>query len=119
METLDDAVSVDAETVETDEAVEDTTEEQEVVPVAKEKLIYVGPNMGGELPMTRFRIYSGGLPKFVQARCDEDEAFAKLFVPVADLAVARLQIENKTSVLGKAYQAVIAAYQASRKGGKS
>ena len=97
----------------------ETEEIQEESPVVqkKEKLVYVGPNMGGELPMTRFRIYSGGLPKEIQARCETDPAFAKLFVSVDKLDTTRAQISNKKSVLGKAYQAVVKAYMAG-KGGK-
>jgi len=113
MDTSDNTNTETPEISETPGAEEIVMENGQEAPVTekKEKIVYVGPNMGGSLPMTRFRVYSGGLPKLVQARVDADANFAKMFVSVDQLDKARDQIRNKKSVLGKAYLAL-------KKGGK-
>lgn len=81
-------------------------------------LVYVGPNMGKDLPMQQYTAFSGGLPPAVRARCDQDPDFAALIVPVAELSAARAALGRPGSALSSAYRAVWAAYVAKPKEGK-
>jgi len=81
-------------------------------------LVYVGPNMGGDLPMQQFTVFRGGLPVPVKARVDQDQDFADLFVPVAELSAARAALERAGTELKRAFGTVWAAYAAKRKEGK-
>ncbi|MCG8637480.1 MAG: hypothetical protein MI863_26875 [Desulfobacterales bacterium] len=77
------------------------------LPKLPDPAVYIGPNMGGELPMTQFNVYRKGLPAPVKDRFESDPAFAKLFVPVADLAGARLKLKDPASDAAKAFRAVV------------
>ena len=70
-------------------------------------LVYIGPNMGGDLPMTQFTVYRGGLPKLVQNRFNSDPDFARLFVDPSELDAARAELKNKSSLKGQAYTAAV------------
>lgn len=72
-------------------------------------VVYIGPNMGGDLPMTQFTVYRGGLPGPIKGRVDADKDFSRLFVSVTDLPAARAELKNKKSVRGLAYAAVMTA----------
>jgi len=88
---------------------------QEPSPAAQ---VYVGPNMGGDLPMQQFTTFRGGLPPGVSARCEQDQDFAALFVPVSGVAAARADLARPGSPLRRSYETVWAAYAAKRKEGK-
>ena len=70
-------------------------------------MVYVGPNMGGALPMTQYTVYRNGLPKLVQSRYDSDPDFKRLFCPVEELDDARAELRKTTSVRSRAYGAVL------------
>ena len=76
-------------------------------PKLPDPAVYIGPNMGGELPMTQFNVYRGGLPGPVQERVTSDPEFAKLFVSVDGLSAARQELKNPASVKAKAFRAVV------------
>ena len=78
-----------------------------VKPVVPKHAVYVGPNLSGDLPMTRFNVYKNGLPPQVQQRFDSDSEFAKLFIPVADLAAVKPKLKDPASNLAKACLAVL------------
>ncbi len=73
-------------------------------------LVYIGPNMGRELLMTRFSTFKNGLPLPVKERFDSDKDFRSLFVPVADLSSARAKLTDRGSRLGRAFRAVVKKY---------
>lgn len=82
-------------------------------------VVYVGPNMGGELLMQQFTVFRAGLPEMVQARADADPDFAALFVPVPELAEARGALSRPGSAVKSAFDAVWRGYLAAKmKGGK-
>lgn len=81
-----------------------------VKPVQKKKIepvVYIGPNMGGELPITQFSVHKNGVSAMVKARMEKDANFAKLFVSPADLTIARQQLKSPASVIFKAFNAVV------------
>lgn len=66
-------------------------EKQEVIP--QESLIYIGPSLGAG-KVTRFTVYQGGKPKYMEevfAACPEVE---KLFVPVVKLSAVMQEVEK-------------------------
>lgn len=69
---------------------------------AKPALVYVGPNLAGDLRLAQFTVFRGGLPKEVQAVVEADAVMGRLFVPVADLAQARADMSKASSVLQQA-----------------
>ncbi len=78
-----------------------------VTPVVPKHAVYVGPNLTGDLPMTRYNVYKNGLPPQVKERFDTDPEFAKLFVPVADFAALKPKLKDPASDLSKACIAVL------------
>ncbi len=77
-------------------------------PQAKpETVIYVGPNMGGSVPMSQFTVFKNGLPVYVAEKAEVDPDFKRLFVPVADLNAARLELKNPASIKARAFNAVL------------
>ena len=72
-------------------------------------LVYVGPNMGGDLPMTRFTVFRNGLPKPVKNRFEKDPVFASVFVPVDRLAAAKQELKDPASAVYKSVAAVAKA----------
>jgi len=89
-----------------------------MAPAQEQSLVYVGPNMGGELPMQQFTVFRGGLTDAVKTRCEQDLEFAALFVPVSGLSQARQALERTGSELHRAYGSVWTAYSAKRTEGK-
>lgn len=69
--------------------------------------IYVGPNLGTNIPISQFTVFKGGLPPHIEERAKGDPDFKKLFVPVADLDRARAELRNPASVLARAFVAVV------------
>lgn len=74
--------------------------------VPKAPVVYVGPNMGGDLPMLQFTVYRNGLPRLVKDRFDSDPDFARLFCPSEDLNKARAELKTPGSVKARAFNAV-------------
>lgn len=70
-------------------------------------VIYVGPNMGGNVPMSQFTVFKNGLPVYVADKVKTDPDFKRLFVPVADLNAARLELKNPISVKARAFNAIL------------
>lgn len=70
-------------------------------------VIYVGPNMGGAVPVSQFTVFKNGLPVYVADKMKADQDFKKLFVPVADLSAARIELKNPVSVKARAFNAVL------------
>ena len=70
-----------------------------------ERLIYCGPNLpGGKL--TKYRVFKGGIPEYLNdviAKCPE---IKRLFVPVADLQKAEIAIVARGTPQQLAYEAV-------------
>lgn len=56
-----------------------------------ESLIYVGPSLGGG-KLTRFTVYQGGKPKYLEQLFIDCPEIERLFVPVDKLTVALEQI---------------------------
>jgi len=73
----------------------------------KETLVYVGPNMSGDLLMTQFSTFRNGLPPHIEEKVKLDPDFKKLFVPVAELAPARNILKNPGSAIARAFNAVV------------
>ncbi len=73
--------------------------------VKVERLIYCGPNLpGGKL--TKYRVFKGGIPEYLNdviAKCPE---IKRLFVPVADLQKAEIAIVARGTPQQLAYEAV-------------
>ncbi len=72
----------------------------------KETLVYVGPNMGGDLLMTQFSTFRNGLPLHIEEKGKKDPDFKKLFVPVADLATARTRLKESGTAIARAFASV-------------
>ena len=68
--------------------------------------IYVGPNLSGDILVTRFSVFQNGFPPGIKARQEFDPHFKALFVPVSELAPAREQLKTPGSRLAIAFQAV-------------
>lgn len=64
-------------------------------------MVYVGPNLSGELLISSYAVFKGGYPPHVQARMDSDPDFAGLFVPVAELSSARRKMADANHRLSK------------------
>ena len=73
----------------------------------KSPKIYVGPNMGGALPLTQFATYINGLPKPVQERVDSDPDFSRLFCAPEELAAVRAELGTPGSVRSRAFVGVL------------
>ncbi len=69
--------------------------------------IYVGPNMGGNVPMSQFTVFKNGFPPYVAEKMKAEPDFKRLFVPVADLNAARIELKKPASVRARAFNAVL------------
>lgn len=85
-----------------------------VQPEAATPLVYVGPNMAGELTMRQYTVYRNGLPAHLAAAVEEDKELQSLFVPLADLAGARQDLNKKGSRLHRAHGETLRKYRASK-----
>lgn len=71
-----------------------------------ETVIYVGPNMGGDTPISQFTVFRNGLPLHISERIKTDKDFKNLFTPVGNLNAARLELKDPVSVKARAFNAV-------------
>ncbi len=81
---------------------------------ASASLVYCGPNMAGKITLRQFTVFSGGLPPRLKEVVESDRDMKALFLPVADLAGARLQLNKKGSPLNRAHSETLRKYLASR-----
>ncbi|MCB5255538.1 MAG: hypothetical protein LHW58_07850 [Candidatus Cloacimonetes bacterium] len=73
--------------------------------VKVERLIYCGPNLpGGKL--TKYRVFKGGIPEYLNDVIAGYPEIKRLFVPVADLQKAETAISTKGTPQQLAYEAV-------------
>lgn len=77
-------------------------------------LVYVGPNMAGDLTLRTHTVFRGGLPGHLKKAVAQDRELAALFVPVADLAGARVQLKKQGSPLQRAHNETLRKYLAAR-----
>ncbi|MDH5525150.1 MAG: hypothetical protein OEY01_14335 [Desulfobulbaceae bacterium] len=94
------------------------TKKKEAKPVAtaaNTPLVYVGPNMGGELTLRQYTVYRNGLPAHLAGAVESDTEMQKLFVPVADLQSARAELNKKGSRLHRAHGETLRKYLAARR----
>lgn len=70
-----------------------------------EKLIYVGPNLRNNA-LIQFTVFAGGMPKHIDKELAAVPELAKLFVPIAKLEPAQVQIAAYGTPLAKYYQKV-------------
>ena len=75
-----------------------------------ESLVYVGPNLAGDLRLSQFTVYRG-LPAEVKAATKEDPVLARCFVPVTKLAQARKDLAKEASPMAKAFGQVFKKYR--------
>jgi hypothetical protein len=73
----------------------------------KETLVYVGPNLSKGIMVSQFSTFRNGLPQHVANQAEADRDFARLFVPVKDLAAARVRIKTPGDQMAKAFVAVL------------
>lgn len=66
--------------------------------------MYIGPTIPGVV--TQNRIFKDVLPERVQKRCEEDVFFKRLIVPVDNLLAARMELQDKSSVLAVSFNRV-------------
>ncbi|NNV06215.1 hypothetical protein ETC03_07110 [Geobacillus sp. MMMUD3] len=59
-------------------------------------LVYIGPSLPGGL-LTRYTIFSNGIPAHLQGYCEECLSFKQLFVPPERLALAENNLKDPTS----------------------
>lgn len=70
---------------------------------AREKLIYVGPNLSrGRL--LQYQVFIGGLPEYLDEEFAAMPALKRLFVPVAELNTAMAQTKQPGMPLYKYYR---------------
>ena len=81
---------------------------------AKASVVYVGPNMAGEIMLRHGQTFLGGVPDHLAEAGKADPMFAALFVPVADLAAARQKINKPGSFLHRAHNETLRKHLASR-----
>lgn len=81
--------------------------------------VYLGPTMSGQgITITTSTIYNGPTPPDIAARQESDEDFAALFVPVSNVAEARIDIRTGDTFLAECYQNVFKKYINGKRGGQ-
>jgi len=71
-----------------------------------ERLIYCGPNLpGGKL--TKYRVFKGGIPEYLNELIDKCPEIKMLFVPVAELTRANRAVDTKGTPEQIAYEKVM------------
>ena len=94
-------------------------EQKEEVIVEQEKqeqqeaLIYVGPSLPGGL-LTKYTIFSNGIPDHLKLHFEKCPAFKRLFVPVSQLSAVESRLNDATSAESVFYQQTVQYF--SRKG---
>ncbi len=71
-----------------------------------EHCVYVGPNVPGGA-LCAFQTFKGGFPAHVQEILDRTPAMKTLFVPVGDLAGARMKLKDPRTILAQTYKATV------------
>jgi hypothetical protein len=61
-------------------------------------LIYVGPSLPNGL-LTKFTVFSNGIPEHVKKDYEEKVFFKKLFVPIGQFAAVEKDLANPSSAL--------------------
>ena len=64
-----------------------------------EPLIYVGPNIRTDFLLSKMTVFHGGVSIFT----DKRQELKELFIPVSQLAKAKLELKDPKSKLHKAY----------------
>lgn len=82
------------------------TNKKEGVRKKEQSLIYVGPNMGGDLPLTKFSVFKNRLPGHIEVEVKKDSNLARLFVPIEALVKTRAKLKDEHSLVSKASKAV-------------
>jgi hypothetical protein len=63
---------------------------------SQEPLIYVGPSLPGGL-LTKYTIFSNGIPDHLKAHFAKCPAFKQLFIPVSQLPAVESRLKDATS----------------------
>ncbi len=69
-------------------------------------VIYVGPNLSGDILISQFTVFKNGLPPYLAERTGADPVFKSLFVPLPGLTVARADLKNPGSRMARAFNTV-------------
>jgi hypothetical protein len=72
-----------------------------------ETAIYVGPNLGGETPVSQFTVFKNGFPPHIAERMGADPNFKALFVPIDGLNAARADLKKPASHKARAFTAIV------------
>lgn len=75
------------------------------------QLVYVGPNLAGDLHIAQFTVYRNDLPAPIKTAIKADAVLGRLFVPVTQLAQARTELTKASSVLTQAAQHTYKKYR--------
>ncbi|MCP4021572.1 MAG: hypothetical protein GY729_07005 [Desulfobacteraceae bacterium] len=81
-------------------------------------LVYVGPNITGDLLLNQFSTFRNGLPGHIKEKVESDKNFSRLFIPVEKLAKARDELKKPSSTLGRILKAILQAYTIKKRGTK-
>lgn len=79
----------------------------------KDKLIYIGPNL---VQMTKYTVFTEGIPKHVESVMKKCPAVEKLLVPIKNLAYSEQRTRKKGTLEHKHYQEVLSFLSEIRKG---
>lgn len=74
------------------------TKEQQI------QLIYVGPQVKG---VQRFSVFKGGYPKNLEEHLEKCTAFKQLFVPIQELNMVQMRLNDASTVESMFYNKVI------------
>lgn len=74
------------------------TKEQQI------QLIYVGPQVKG---IQRFSVFKGGYPKNLEEHLEKCTAFKQLFVPIQELNMVQMRLNDASTVESMFYNKVI------------
>ncbi|MED3732551.1 MULTISPECIES: hypothetical protein [Geobacillus] len=85
--------------------------EKEIVATADntedmQPLVYIGPSLPGGL-LTRYTIFSNGIPAHLLGYCDACPSFKQLFVPPDRLTLAENNLKNPASAESVFYRETI------------
>ncbi|WCH46384.1 hypothetical protein [Lysinibacillus sp. OF-1] len=79
------------------DAIKKTKEQQK-------QLIYVGPQVKG---VQRFSVFKGGYPKNLEEHIEKCTAFKQLFVPIQELNMVQMRLNDSSTVESMFYNKVI------------
>ncbi|OQP00855.1 hypothetical protein B1689_07490 [Geobacillus sp. 44C] len=97
--------------VEQEQPKEIVAEQKELEP--QEAMIYVGPSLPGGM-LTKYTIFSNGVPDHLKLHFEKCPAFKRLFVPVSQLSAVESRLNDATSAESVFYQQIVQYF--SRKG---